>query len=85
MHHDELLFIHGETVRLHHAAALGSPIARVHIHMLAPQTLRTMVRISVSLNEKPALFAGKILFSSLKFRGHEYALLTTVIQHLTMR
>jgi hypothetical protein len=46
---------------LHHAAALLRSVARLDVHMLAPQARRAMVRISTSLDASSAMLADKVL------------------------
>lgn len=55
---------------LHHTAALRRTITGVHIHMLAPQTLRAMIGIACALHLRAAMLAGKIFFGALKFDRH---------------
>lgn len=45
---------------LHKPTARLLPVARVHIHMLAPQALRTMVCVAVALHLCAALLAGEV-------------------------
>jgi len=45
-------------------------IARIHVNVLAPQTLRTMICVAASAYKEAALFAGEIFFSTLEFLCH---------------
>lgn len=51
---------------LHKPAALFGAVAGVHIHMLAPEALRAVVRVARALHARAALLADKVLFCSDK-------------------
>ena len=70
-----LLHAHG----LHESLALRFPIAGVHVNVLAPQTVGTVIRVAVTPHNKTALFAGEILSGALKFLYHCHYLLPFVI------
>jgi hypothetical protein len=49
------------------------PIAGIHIDMFAPQTVRTMIGVTISFDELAALFANEIFDRAAKFfllHGH---------------
>lgn len=46
---------------LHHPSAIRAPVARIHIHMLTPQTLGAVVSVAVAGDSLPAMPAHKIL------------------------
>lgn len=48
--------------RLHHAATLLRPVARINIDVLTPQAPRTMISVSCAPHLRAAVFAGKILY-----------------------
>jgi hypothetical protein len=56
--------------RFHHSFACGFAIARMHIHMLTPQTFRTVVSVPAAFNISPALLARKVFWSFLKLSRH---------------
>ena len=54
-------------------------VAGVHVNVLAPQTVGTVIRVAVTPHNKTALFAGEILSGALKFLYHCHYLLPFVI------
>lgn len=55
-----------ECDRLHHAAACRGAVAGVDVNMLAPETLRTMIRIARPLYLGTAMVTNEILYRALE-------------------
>ena len=53
--------------RLHEPLAGRGAIARINVHMLAPEALRAMIRIPVPFHKKSAPLAGEVLLGLLEF------------------
>lgn len=50
----------------HHATAFRRPVARIDIHMFAPEALRAVIGVPCSCHRRPAVFAGEVFCSFLK-------------------
>ncbi len=50
--------LHGD--RLHQRAACSGPITRIDVHMLAPQTFRTVVGVAIACDSYTAVLALEI-------------------------
>lgn len=57
---------YSQPYRLHHAAAFCLPVAGIIIDVLGPEAMRTMIRKTITNYFCMAMFAIKILYSSLK-------------------
>ncbi len=64
---------HLNTDGLHESAAGVCAVTGPHVNVLAPETLRAVVGVSVSVYKKPTLLAGEVFLCTLKFfsGGHE--------------
>lgn len=51
----------------HKSVTIRASVAGALVNVLAPETLRAVIRISVSVYKKPTLLAGEVLESALKF------------------
>ncbi|KKW24655.1 MAG: hypothetical protein UY70_C0003G0015 [Candidatus Kaiserbacteria bacterium GW2011_GWB1_52_6] len=60
---------------LHHAATRLCPIARIFVHVLAPETLRAVIGVAGTLYELSTVLTGKVLDGSLEF------LLSITLEH----
>jgi len=56
--------------RLHHPAAVGGPVSRILVDVLAEQTGRTVVGKTVALDLGATALAGEILDIARKKTGH---------------
>ena len=56
----------------HEPTTLLCPIPRKHINMFGPQTLRTMICVTVSLHMCSAMFTRKLFYFFYKFTRHDY-------------
>lgn len=63
---DVLTLPHDKADRLHHASAVFTPVARMHINMPAPETGRTMVCVAVAFHPRSATAAGEIFRAALE-------------------
>ncbi len=72
MDNDTLSFAEFYCDRLHQAAASGCPVAGVYIHMLAVQTVRTVVGVTIPLDFPAAVLANKIFGFANEFGGHQH-------------
>ena len=63
---------------LHKSLTCRLAVAGVHVNVLAPQTLRTVVCVAVSAHQETTPFAGEVLFGTLEFssRHHNFRLLS---------
>ena len=50
----------------HHPTTRGRPVARVDVHVPAPEAGGTMIGVSVSLDDVPAVTAGEVLGATLE-------------------
>jgi NAD(P)-dependent dehydrogenase (short-subunit alcohol dehydrogenase family) len=48
-------------------------VAGVHINVLAPQTLWTVVRVATSAYKESAPFAGEVFFGTLEFSSRHHS------------
>ena len=55
-----------DSYRLHHPAAWSRTIARIHIDMLAPKTLWTVIGISVARNACTTMLTDEVLYRPLE-------------------
>lgn len=60
------LYAHG----LHHTAAGRLPVARIHVDVFAPETLRTMIGKASAAHFGTAFFTHKVLNIFYKFFRH---------------
>ncbi len=54
----------------HHSYAAGGSVARVYVHMLTPEALRTVIGVSVTLYMEITLLAGKVFYRAFKALRH---------------
>jgi len=47
-------------------------VAGVHVNVLTPQTLRTVVRVAASAHKESAPFAGEVFFGTLEFSSRHH-------------
>jgi hypothetical protein len=66
MSYDMLVTFYLDPDRLHGTTTVRTPITRVYIDMLAPQTLRAVVSVAVTHHLDTAVLADKIFFISFK-------------------
>lgn len=60
----------GVANRRHQAAAVCRSIARMVIHMLAPETLWAVVGVAVPPHPRPAVFASEIFLGFFEFPAY---------------
>jgi hypothetical protein len=70
MHQDTLTAFLFRAYRLHQAATVRCTITGVHIDVFAPQTGGAVIGIAVPHHGLPAVFAGEVFGSTLKFSAH---------------
>ena len=56
---------------LHESLTCCLAVAGVHVNMLAPQTLRTVISVAASAYKETAPFAGEVLFDTLEFSSSQ--------------
>jgi len=57
---------------LHESSAHCLTIARIHINVFAPQTLRAVVSVTTTLHKETALFTSEVLLGTLEFLGSSH-------------
>jgi hypothetical protein len=48
-------------------------IARIDVHVFAPQTLRAVIRVATSAHKESAPFAGEVFLSTLEFSSYHHS------------
>jgi len=61
--------------RLHQTPAIGQPVARMNVDMLAPKTLRAMICVAVATYLRAAILASEVLDRSFEIKTHLIKLL----------
>lgn len=74
MNQNIIATFHAKPYRFHQTETGLSAIAWIYIHMLTPETLRTVIGIAVPFYKHTAISAGKIFNVALKFFVHWSAL-----------
>jgi NAD(P)-dependent dehydrogenase (short-subunit alcohol dehydrogenase family) len=57
---------------LHESLACRLAIARVHVNVLAPQTLWTVIGVTAPAYKETAPFTGEVFFGTLEFLGSHH-------------
>ncbi|OGZ41424.1 MAG: hypothetical protein A3F85_01675 [Candidatus Ryanbacteria bacterium RIFCSPLOWO2_12_FULL_44_26] len=52
---------------IHRSLTLRLTVAGIHVNVFAPQTLRTVIRVTASAHKETAPFADEIFLGTLKF------------------
>src|SRR5271166_5800896 len=72
-----------KTRGLHHTFTNRLTITRIHIDMLAPEAVRTVVGVSVTFHERSAVLTNKVFYRSLEFLCHHYECTDTEPESIT--
>ena len=79
MSEDILAVFEFNSNRLHQATAIGSSVAGVDIHVLAPKAIRAVVGITVAMDMRATVFASEIF--NLAIKSFHYFLLIAQVKH----